>query len=212
MAFEEFPVEDMDWDYHVQEEDAAEQWSDEKFNKFLCSQNEVHKPLDRPQWRMHLIPSMASGASMLVLNVDHAVTDGFALVDLLTLLMDGAVSPAARASARERALAAARARGAFLLRAYAFFSGLAALILTGFGLAVPADPPSCLRLRSARQSCKHREIARAPRIPLARVREVARRLGGATVDEVLGATLSLAINGSAAPPACPACARARRAR
>ncbi|KAJ1479198.1 hypothetical protein T484DRAFT_1815295 [Baffinella frigidus] len=66
MSFEEIPLAEVDMSYHVQEEDCSVPWTTEVLNKFLSELYAGAKDVERPLWRIHLIPHMASGASMMV--------------------------------------------------------------------------------------------------------------------------------------------------
>ena len=148
----------------------------------------VNRPMDFgiAPWRLGIIDGY-SGGSVLVAQIHHCMGDGFALIDLLVSLTDGApgepvarTSTAVPADAPERsslseALAGARRLG----------SGVEAL---GHLLLLPFDPVT--RLRGVLSG--ERKLAWSKGVPLSRVKALA-SARGATLNDVLLAALAGAL-------------------
>jgi WS/DGAT/MGAT family acyltransferase len=179
----------------------------------------VSTPLDRsrPMWQFHLIDDR-HGGSALLLRVHHCYGDGFALMHVLSALMDEApdrthaappdIPPhPAEGSALERILGpAAQAAGAALrtaLGAAGVGRGLLAhpldaLALAGAGAdyaraaaviaAMPPDSPTCLKGPLGVM----KRVAWAPPMPLAEVKAVAAALA-CSVNDVLVACITGAL-------------------
>jgi diacylglycerol O-acyltransferase len=128
----------------------------------------------RPLWRLHVVEDGGRGA--LVAKLHHALGDGFALIAVLLSLADGGADDGARrprpAPAPRRGAAAAAARiGARYLPA------LARLVaLRGDPADVAAVPLSGVR-----------RVAWSGGLPLAPLREAARRRGGTSNDLLVAA-------------------------
>jgi len=95
MAFEEVPIDGMNWDYHVRIEPSkpprGAPWSQELLNEFLSDLYNGTKDPAHPLFQWHLVDCMADGTSVVVMSIDHAIGDGISMVSMLMSLFDEAL-------------------------------------------------------------------------------------------------------------------------
>lgn len=139
----------------------------------------MSEPLDFAisPWRVWRIDGFEGGTALFA-QIHHCMGDGFALMQVLLDLADGAKPPPASPS---------ESRSRHRIANLAGLGGDSARAL-GHLLLLPFDPPSCLRGKLGGQ----RRAAFSRPIPLAHVRQLGRERG-ATVNDVLMSALSGAL-------------------
>ncbi|MFW3171120.1 wax ester/triacylglycerol synthase domain-containing protein [Geodermatophilus sp. CPCC 206100] len=139
-----------------------------------------HLDRGRPLWRMDVLGSLAGGGALLVWRVHHALADGGTVMRLAEdVLWDPA--PAAAASGEHRS-GTADPRTSGVGQGRSSLSG----VLTGELL------PGLRRSPFDQQVGREREVALAV-VPVAALREAARRLAGATLNDAVLAVVAGAL-------------------
>ncbi|WP_146059119.1 bifunctional phosphatase PAP2/O-acyltransferase family protein [Actinomadura rubteroloni] len=153
----------IDWDWHVVEREAD---GVDGLRAIVAALEGEVLPRDRPLWRMVLVRGVAPGRTAVVFLMHHVVADGIGVVAQALLLMDA--PPAAPPAGAPR-------RPGLLRRAAATAVGFAQLA---------ADAPPRTRLPVAGTAGRRFGTAT---LPLALLRDVARRHGTRVTDVVLSA-------------------------
>jgi len=158
--------------------------SDADVNQFVTSLYGTRPDVNLPLWRAFIFNSMDDGRSMLMLCVDHAIADGVALVQTLMSVLD---------EQPELALPT-RAEKPPSVGCFAQLKGLIQACWGPFiGDQLPGDPKNKLKTTDCRNVGKIKAVCQTPDIDIASIREVKNKLPGATINDVLMATVSLTL-------------------
>mmetsp|Transcript_29692 Transcript_29692/g.78243 ORF Transcript_29692/g.78243 Transcript_29692/m.78243 type:complete len:353 (+) Transcript_29692:217-1275(+) len=215
-------VREIDRSYHLVEVNATG-WTADHLNQYLSHVYSEDKDLTRPLWRVHVLNGMAGGRHGVLVNVDHALGDGASMVEVLLTLMDPSgpdAHPSNSPSWARKEKSAAKVvennvtparrslngpgKKAATSSVWRKVVGAAGQACWIWGVLVwgaiepivlpflPPDAPSILKPLDVHPS-KKKIIARAETMSLDRVKAIKNQFPGATVNDVLSATLALAL-------------------
>merc|ERR1712232_1023827 len=159
--------------------------TEEEVTAFSTELYEKDMGLDLPRWRAFLFNDMADGQSMLCLSIDHTIGDGVSLTAVLMKCLDDMPNKPAVGSAKRKLEAPS-----YLARASAMLGGTASGL---FGDLLPADQPNKLKVIDHRNPGLRKSFKQSPPIPVVKVKAVAAKLGGGTVNDVLFVVVSLTL-------------------
>ena len=196
---------DMDYHFRVAFEDRDDVTSDDIHN-FMSNLYQDHLDLDKPLWCVIFIPCMADGRSALVFNINHAIGDGIAQIELLFHLLDkespggdpaGAVTAQGLTMGGESTAAKLRItkrkpqKASLWDRARMFVYGSVEGAVRAF---MPRDPMNLLRLQKpTTQLSKNKMMGDAVPIDLERVQAIKNKFEGASVNDVLLTMVTLTV-------------------
>jgi len=131
-----------------------------------------------PWWRCYVANNMADGRTVLMFAINHAIGDGPSLIaSLLAIMDDRETSDAVKAPTKR----AVDTPGCFTkIRA-----SLKSCFNVFIGDQLPGDRPNKLKLRNHRYPGFDVGLGFSQSIDLAKVKEVAKHMGGASVNDVL---------------------------
>jgi len=186
-AFELLPIDSIDMEYHVctLEHIRTEEQMFEYMNEVWTESLD----LDRPLWRWVYLNNCQDGRYRLLGVFDHSVGDGHTMVKTLLSLLDDDSSATADTPNMTPPPRRAPPSVPFLTRMHATCYGL----LAPFLVKRLADTTTCLRSPDGQWSGTRKSFAHPEPIELQRVKEVKERFPGATVNDIMMATLTLSV-------------------
>jgi hypothetical protein len=169
------PLAQIDMNEMVKEHKGVKTEAD--LDKFCTDLYNSDLGLKLPRWRAYLINNMADGRSMMCIAVDHAIGDGPALIAAMMDMLDAQPNMPGVSNTKRKT----KPPGCFA-RVGAIVGGVCSALC---GDQMPADKPNRLKLKDHRNPGTSKSVAQTAPIAKAKLREVAEKFGGATLNDVL---------------------------
>merc|ERR1712072_222284 len=159
----------------------------EDVNRFASEVYQSKTDLNLPLWRAYICNDMADGRSLLIMVIDHAIADGTALIQSFMSILD-------KDDKAAKAKVPTRSKKAPEVGCLAQLKGLFNACWGPFiGDQLPADPQNKLKTVDCRKPGKSKAVYSTPDISISQVKEVQKKLPGATVNDVLMTLVALTL-------------------
>jgi len=159
----------------------------EDVNRFASEVYQSKTDLSLPLWRAYICNDMADGRSLLIMVINHAIADGTALIQSFMSILD-------KDDKAAKANVPTRSKKAPQVGCLAQLKGLFNACWGPFiGDQLPADPQNKLKTVDCRKPGKSKAVYSTPDISISQVKEVQKKLPGATVNDVLMTLVALTL-------------------
>lgn len=193
--FEEVSDEEFDWDYHLSKQFENETADMDKVMEFVGGFYEMDISLEKPLWKMVLIPKMDDGRACLVTILNHGIADGVASVGVLLKMLDDAPMDPTRSPKEQAGIVPGKRKNKPKVSLASRIGMFAAGVQEGlFGPFGKVDGTSILKpTKSTNWVGTKKVLAMGDQIPLDKVKEIKNKFEGATVNDILITLLTITL-------------------
>ena len=196
--FQEISPHDMNLDYHVREEE-SKGWSVLEVEAFMNQLYIGKKDLSAPLWQFHVMNNLRDGRHCILVDVDHAVGDGYSISASCMYLLDnfdkmssmGNVSLSIKSKIRNKTVykkTKAAAQSVVTLT-----SILPSVIRVVGSILMPGDSRNRFKNENHREPSSRKVYAYSSPIPLSVAKTLKGKFEGATINDILMAALNMAL-------------------
>lgn len=183
------PPEDVDLAHHIQPMDGEGTFGPNDVSELISSASQEWWEASRPLWKFTLVTNTSDGGSLLFCKIDHCIGDGVAMVRVLESLLDDRPDGKQNFQARRPNPPKVRWSTKLLWTLYGVYDGLIGWLVTRI------DPDNHLKIPSDKKigDAGSKTFTLTRMRSLAKIKEMASKLSGASVNDVVMASVNIGI-------------------
>eukprot|EP00566_Odontella_aurita_P000654 CAMPEP_0113575944 /NCGR_PEP_ID=MMETSP0015_2-20120614/27996_1 /TAXON_ID=2838 /ORGANISM="Odontella" /LENGTH=550 /DNA_ID=CAMNT_0000479273 /DNA_START=1 /DNA_END=1653 /DNA_ORIENTATION=+ /assembly_acc=CAM_ASM_000160 len=187
--FDQLSRDEIDLEHHVQVKHGKGQFGEKETGDLITSSCLEWWDAEKPLWRMTLVKEMEGGRSMLFCKMDHAVGDGVALMSVLLSLLDDPPKEIRSLQSRREEKPTVALSQRIVNNIHGIYYGTIGWLLGGF------DPENGLKIPREKklEEFGSKTFSQVRPFSLGRVKAIKEELKGTTVNDVIVATLTIAM-------------------
>ena len=187
--------EEFDWDYHLSKHFEGETVTKEKVMEFVGGFYDMDISLEKPLWKMVLVPKMDDGRACLVAILNHGIADGVASVGVLLKMLDDSPMDPTVAPKKQQGIVPGKRKAKPKVSLASRIGMFAAGVQEGlFGPFGRVDQKTILKpTKSTNWVATKKVLAMGDQIPLDKIKEIKNKIPGATVNDILLAVLTITL-------------------
>ncbi|CAE7456646.1 WSD1 [Symbiodinium natans] len=137
-----------------------------------------------PLWRAYVINNFDDGRSLLVMNINHTIGDGVALLDVLDAIIDGDAdgNPISPKKSVSRMPVPASCMEGCVMQMKGLWRAFYGPFIKD---QLPGDPRNKLKSKDGRRPGKAKAVFSTSPVPLQEVKAIKNQLPGATINDIL---------------------------
>ena len=183
------PPDDVDLAHHIQTMDGEGTFGSSGISALISDASQEWWDASLPLWKFTLVTNTADGGSLLFCKIDHAIGDGVAMVRVLESLLDDRPDGMSNFQVRRPTPPRIRWSTKLIWTLCGIYDGTLGWLITR------GDPDNHLKIKSDKKigDAGSKTFTLTRKRSLAEIKEMASRLSGASVNDVVLASVSIGI-------------------